>query len=1185
MSIRSLPLRHMAKAVNRRQVGEEGDPEALLPDQMRLYSYYKPSLVAGSYTIEAEQNVVANVKKDNGSVVTQSLRVTNVRATPDAKKIALQEFQVVVPRFTLDPALINSYYPPDGHQDEGRILPHLVIDDPHYPWEIDAGVTTNMSGPIDGQPALDPITGEPMKDPDTGKDEVKYRSIVPWVALMVFDSDDLRLSAGDITNLCIPGAPDASQQNANGIFKMQVSDYFTKLPHSSRVNFEAGVTEVLDEAKEDDSLMDAIFPSKALFRSLFGDLESHKYLAHVRHINTVGFPDAGVEEEGLYSIVISSRTGRLDVKQPTTQICHLLSMENFDSTLAGAWLNDDTGKGSDRVGLISLFSWTYTVLPPDPVNFVDTMRNLVTSQQMFRADQQALDTLDKAITGSSADSVKTQASKLLATRLRLGYTLARWRTETGEETTAFNRGPLAPQPVRHPPVDDLPDCSNTSKEYQILDPGTGLMDLSYSSAWQLGKLLAISDTVFSAALMRFRSIVYSKGSNQTRSEINGVVPASSLIAKAQTAMASIQSKSIGNTGDPSRFMPLPHRTVAPSVKDSKVFPIFRANIMKEVIAQSNAGDTTFNEFNENLPNNNDWVIIHNWLSDKLFLGDIPPQFLVPEPSFIPQEGLRYFYIDDFWLDCLIDGALSVANHLDHEDDHVRRDIKNVFNNYLRTVVNDTIKPQIPCYGFILRSKLVETLPDLRITVTWKTDDPDDHKREDVCRWTKYDKQTIVCLLDRQPQELEAITLAQPPHQQRFSLGYGIVASEELLEVHLRTLYTKGAPGKEGDPPDKWIWPPLEGPDTATDTTKTWLNWDTRCINTTIMARDVNAALQFNKKDQAYTDTMPNSCELGLELNDPSYFFKVIPPQDSDPDVPPRDRQIYVNDPTETKKDTKTTSLLRMIPEVASPPMLAPQFDAPHARLVSSAIRFKAPHQATRIQALPRSLPPPPRTLVPRVGAAEYQSRFDIKVFPDYHLPPTDPHDDGYDAFGYCPTNNVYYYDLIFSVRKSAAYSDSSYILREIVIDIPTTGLDPSGKDPDKEALLDQNYDGPGVRMLSNQRFIPFLYYTDTSLSIRLVPRRAADNANVPINNHETDELGFRLAEANIAPVKPGQMISIQGNDPKHPEFKNKNQKRGLAKVTMTEKYFDSQRGMQPVETDYFVVKWATTDANADGSTR
>jgi hypothetical protein len=70
------------------------------------------------------------------------------------------------------------------------------------------------------------------------------------------------------------------------------------------------------------------------------------------------------------------------------------------------------------------------------------------------------------------------------------------------------------------------------------------------------------------------------------------------------------------------------------------------------------------------------------------LGGIPPQYLIPESSFCQPESLRFFYIDDFWLDCLIDGALSVANHLDRDDDLVKREIKETFNIYLRSLVPD-----------------------------------------------------------------------------------------------------------------------------------------------------------------------------------------------------------------------------------------------------------------------------------------------------------------------------------------------------------------------------------------------------------------------------------------------------------------------------------------------------------------
>jgi hypothetical protein len=221
------------------------------------------------------------------------------------------------------------------------------------------------------------------------------RSMVPWVALLVFDPEELNLpSLEDITALNVPGYTDQSdvpKQNTNGTFSMKVSDYFAQIPQSSRINYKAGCSDVVAgkfdfaEITSMATNVDVIFPTKALFKQLFAGaddtddhksrVESHKYLAHVRHINTVGFPDAGVEEEGLFSIVVSSRTGAFDITQPHTQVCHLVSIEHVDSTL-GSWI-DATGP-SDRIGMISLFSWVYTALPPFPVDFIQTMTNLTT---------------------------------------------------------------------------------------------------------------------------------------------------------------------------------------------------------------------------------------------------------------------------------------------------------------------------------------------------------------------------------------------------------------------------------------------------------------------------------------------------------------------------------------------------------------------------------------------------------------------------------------------------------------------------------------------------------------------------------------------------------------------------------------------------------------------------------------
>src|SRR4051794_21266771 len=84
-------------------------------------------------------------------------------------------------------------------------------------------------------------------------------------------------------------------------------------------------------------------------------------------------------------------------------------------------------------------------------------------------------------------------------------------------------------------------------------------------------------------------------------------------------------------------------------------------------------------------------------------------------------------------------------------------------------------------------------------------------RHAVCRYTRPDDHTILCLLDRPPEELQAIDLAQPPHQQRFAFGSSLAPSlvkdndDNLIRRHddqtnqdawqfefnLREMYTDG----------------------------------------------------------------------------------------------------------------------------------------------------------------------------------------------------------------------------------------------------------------------------------------------------------------------------------------------------------------------------------------------------------
>jgi hypothetical protein len=180
----------------------------------------------------------------------------------------------------------------------------------------------------------------------------------------------------------------------------------------------------------------------------------------------------------------------------------------------------------------------------------------------------------------------------------------------------------------------------------------------------------------------------------------------------------LDNLSLGNVSDPKRVPAPVSNSLAPPLDHPDVLPIFNRNIKEAAQTAGSAGDEIYNEFNKVGENNSDWTIVHQWISEKLYLTNIPAHVLIPDPSFLPEESLRFFQIDDAWLDCLIDGALSVANHLERDDDRIRLELKQVYNDYLKNTVADTgVVPQIPGYGFILRSQIVKVMPDMRITVS------------------------------------------------------------------------------------------------------------------------------------------------------------------------------------------------------------------------------------------------------------------------------------------------------------------------------------------------------------------------------------------------------------------------------------------------------------------------------------
>src|SRR5271154_3876824 len=102
---RHLVLRKLAKARAMQKdvdpTSSSKDPPLPNPGDMRVYSYYKPGLVAAEYTITTTQSVLLP-----GDVNIPA----NWRPLPTPPNP--QTFEVIAPQFTLDPNIFHSTYPP-----------------------------------------------------------------------------------------------------------------------------------------------------------------------------------------------------------------------------------------------------------------------------------------------------------------------------------------------------------------------------------------------------------------------------------------------------------------------------------------------------------------------------------------------------------------------------------------------------------------------------------------------------------------------------------------------------------------------------------------------------------------------------------------------------------------------------------------------------------------------------------------------------------------------------------------------------------------------------------------------------------------------------------------------------------------------------------------------------------------
>jgi hypothetical protein len=319
----------------------------------------------------------------------------------------------------------------------------------------------------------------------------------------------------------------------------------------------------LEAGESPDDLVAVIDVRWGLLRRVLPSYDDLPLLTHVRQpLDATGSPDGDP-----VAIVAGNRlplAGRRNV-------VFLVSVE--DRYGGGHFQPTSLGDG-DEVRLVMLRSWAFESggVAQDFIALLSGVAGNVSTLRFL------------PLPGGDADADALSAR---------GYVPLPHRLRRAETTVSFYHGPLVPGPSTASLV--LP--ADSADGLMFYDPGTGMFDASYAAAWEIGRLLALSDRAFATALYTWK---------RSYAEL---------------------------------------RTMTRQMKLYAHLPL-RGQSKRSL---KRAGETP------ELPEG-----VARWLLERSRLLGLPFDYLVADDRMLPPESLRFFQVDDLWVRCFFDGAFSLG---------------------------------------------------------------------------------------------------------------------------------------------------------------------------------------------------------------------------------------------------------------------------------------------------------------------------------------------------------------------------------------------------------------------------------------------------------------------------------------------------------------------------------------------
>jgi hypothetical protein len=395
-------------------------PATVAPSDIRFFDSIQPPLVAGSYTLNATQEI-KGLKE--GAV--------------DPYKADLA-FDVDGPRFAIDPASIHMVFPPANQLGNYYdVLPNIVFTNFALPWLRN----------------IDPKGGE---DP----------SAPPWIALLTIYDTEMPVAPSAV-------APPGSDPRLSMPATVPVGEVVTPKDATVLPPDLPGV--------DPNSIQKALVTDVdlAFFRAIAPTASELALLAHARAVNTDGKVLLGLDEDGCFSVLVGNRMA----KKGATNTVLLVSLEGHKPHLPGGGPIDAKYK---TIRLIVLGSWSFQA-SDSPGSFLALMA------QLCEAGRGGV----KLLQMPQLPAAEPLAQEAIA----IGYVPMQNDMRIGETSTAWYRGPFAPAPTAEDFAYGPYPYSDKAIHY---DPDYGVFNHAYAAAWQIGRLLALSDATFAKSLTDWR---------------------------------------------------------------------------------------------------------------------------------------------------------------------------------------------------------------------------------------------------------------------------------------------------------------------------------------------------------------------------------------------------------------------------------------------------------------------------------------------------------------------------------------------------------------------------------------------------------------------------------------------------------------------------------------------------------